>query len=95
MLDIVRPYAQQIRANRGISNADKTALGLNVPDGTPTPVPAPSTSPILAVIGATPGEHTIRFADSATPDKRGKPFGAIGLQLFVAVGPAAISGQVR
>src|SRR6185436_1212661 len=70
MLDIVRPYAIQVRNNNGVSNADKTALGLTIVDRTPTPVPPPASSPILNVVAATPGEHALRFADSNAPDKR-------------------------
>jgi hypothetical protein len=91
MLDIVRPYAQQIKSSRGISNADKSALGLTIDDASSTPVPAPTSSPILAILGATPGMHTLRFADSNTPEKRGKPVGAIGLQLFIAIAAAAVA----
>lgn len=49
ILEIVRRYAQQVRNNQGVSNADgvsdadKLALGLTLPDRTPTVVPAPST----------------------------------------------------
>src|SRR5947207_5207711 len=39
MLDIVRPYAIQVRNNAGVSNADKTALGLTIVDQTKTTVP--------------------------------------------------------
>lgn len=91
MLGIVRPYAQQIKSNQGVTNASKLALGLTIRDTVPTPIVAPVSSPIIAVLGATPGQHTIRFADSNTPDSRAKPFGAIGLQLFVAVAQAALT----
>ena len=53
-----------------------------------TPVPAPGSSPLLNVIGNTPGVQTVRFADSTTPDSPAKPVGAAQLQLFVAVGDA-------
>lgn len=89
-IGIYRTYASQIRLNAGVSNADKLALGLNLPNNSPSPVPAPTSSPIIAIIGSTPGQHTIRFADSNTPDKRAKPQGVISLQLFrtLAVGAA-------
>ena len=64
MLDIVRPYAIQVRNNAGVSNADKTALGLTIVDQTKTTVPPPTSSPLLNVLAATQGEHTIRYADS-------------------------------
>lgn len=89
MLEICRLYAQQVRNNIGVSDADKVSLGLTIPDHTPTPIPAPSSNPILGLVGAQPGQQTLRYADSATPDKRGKPFGVLGLQVFVAVGVTA------
>ena len=91
MLDIVRGYAQQVRNNNGVSNADKTALGLTIPDRTPTVVPPPTSQPLLNIIGATPGVHTLRYADASTPDSRRKPVGTIGLQLFVAIGAGAVT----
>lgn len=90
-LDVVRPYSIQIRNNQGVSNQDKLDLGLNVPDFTPTPVPAPTTSPTINIVAATPLQHTFRFADSVTPTTRGKkPFGVLALQLYrsVTVAPA-------
>jgi hypothetical protein len=86
MLDIIRTYARQIRDNLGIGNEDKVALGLTIPDLIPSPIPAPSSTPILAILGATPLSHTIRYADSNMPNGRSKPFGAMGMQLFCWVG---------
>lgn len=74
-----------------MSNADKTALGLTLVDQTKTPIAPPVSAPLLNVIGATPGVHTLRFADSNTPDRRGKPAGTIGLQLFVAVATGSVN----
>jgi hypothetical protein len=85
MLDVLRSTARFIRINHGVSNADKAALGLTIADQTRTPVPAPVTAPRLAVVAATPLVHTLRYADANAPDRRGKPPGAIGLQLFVRV----------
>lgn len=86
MLGTCRTYASQIRLNPGVANDDKLALGLNLPNNSPTPIPAPETNPLLVVIGATPGSHTLRFADSNTPDKRSKPFGAVAINLYRSIG---------
>lgn len=91
LLDTCRPYAQNVRANLGVTNEDKLALGLNLIVTTRTPIPAPDSNPLLSVIGATQGVHTIRFADANTPDSRSKPFGAIALQLFINVGVAPVT----
>lgn len=87
MLELCRYYAQHIKANLGISDELKEAIGVPLTDSLPTPVPAPTTQPLLSIIGATPLQHTLRYADASTPDKRAKPAGATGLLLFVAYGP--------
>jgi hypothetical protein len=81
MLDLVRVYSMQIKMNAGVAPEAKTAIGLHTNDLDPTPIPAPSTSPILTIIGATPLQHTLRFADQDTPAKRAKPPGAIAIEL--------------
>lgn len=90
-LGVARPYAINIKNNLGVTNESKLDLGLNLINSARTPVPAPDSNPLLSVIAATQGSHTIRFSDSNTPDKRSKPFGAIGLQLFLKIGTAPVS----
>lgn len=82
---VARTLATIIQANPGISDAQKTALGLTVRKTAPTPIPAPTTSPLLSFVAATPLQHTLRFADQATPAARAKPFGVVALQLYVLV----------
>lgn len=86
MLVTLRPYAQQIKNNLGVTNDAKVALGLNIPDPSRSPVPAPTTQPLLSIVGALPLQISLRFSDASTPDKRAKPKGVVGLQLFVYVG---------
>jgi hypothetical protein len=83
---ILRGYAMQIKSNRAVTDAAKINLGIGVYDFSPTPVPAPATFPLINIVAATPRQHEIRFADSATPDKKSKPTGALGLQFFCSVG---------
>lgn len=85
-----RTYASQIRLNPGVTNADKLALGLNLPNNSPTPIPAPATFPILSIVASGPLIQVIRFADSATPSLRKKPTGVIQMQLFRGVGTTPI-----
>lgn len=77
----VRVYAQMIKVNVGVDNQDKIDLGLHVNDPTPTPIPQPATSPLLAIQAGFSGEHVIRYADENTPTSRRKPLGAIQIQL--------------
>lgn len=86
MLDTIRPYAQNISRNAGVTTQHKIDIGVNPRTNTPTPIPAPSTSPLIAVIAATPFQHTLRFSDQNSPDSRSKPFGALSLEVRCLVG---------
>jgi hypothetical protein len=92
MLAALRPVATRIKANAGVSDASKVAIGVGVKDTALTPISTPTTQPLLSIVRATPLQHEIRFADAMTPDKRHKPFGATALILFCSVGstPPAI-----
>lgn len=92
LLAIVRPFAVNISNNPGVATNDKIDIGVNPRTNSPTPVPAPSTVPLLTFIAATPGQHTLRAADQNTPDTRGKPFGVIAMQLYAFVGTTVPTG---
>src|SRR6185436_20107712 len=85
VLSVVRGYSATIRANRAVSDELKVGLGLHIADRQPTPVPAPSTYPVLTIQGLGLGAQDLNAADQMTPNKRAKPAGAVGLILFRAV----------
>lgn len=84
-LAICRQYASLIKPSAGISDAAKIAAGVPPINPNREPRPVPVTSPILNIIAATPGAHTLRFADSMDTEKRARPFGAANIQIFVAI----------
>lgn len=90
-LATVRPYAVSISQNKGVSNDQKTAIGVTVRGTGPTPIQAPSTSPILTWIAGTPGQATIRYADQNTPASRKKPAGAIQVQICGAASATVVT----
>ena len=92
-LVICRGYAIQVRNNTGVTNADKAALGLTIPTLTPTPIPTPNTQPVLAIIGATPLQFTIKYSDTATPLSKAKPFGVSHLEIHAVTSATVISNQ--
>lgn len=90
LVQIIRSFARLILANAGVADPDKVDLGLHLRDAVNTPIPAPSTAPVLAVIGATPGVLTCTSRDAMSdPKVKAKPFGAIQLLLYVAFGTVA------
>jgi hypothetical protein len=88
---IVRQYASLIKPNSGISDGDKTAIGVPPVNVDRNPIPAPGTAPILAIQAATAGTHTIRFADTFSPESPRRPYGVANLQLFRAVADAEVA----
>jgi len=80
---ICRFFAMRTKLNRGISAQSKIDLGIHPPNSSRQRIEAPATSPLLQVIAATPGLHTLRYSDSMTPDSRARPFGADMIEIFM------------
>jgi hypothetical protein len=86
----VRPYATSISRNPAVTNMDKTAIGVNLPNTARTPVPPPTTQPTLSLVTAQHFTHTLAYKDTSTPTTKAKPPGAIGMEVWrvVQVGPS-------
>jgi hypothetical protein len=83
MLGIVRTYAQQIKVNQGVTSENKQALGLNVSSASRTPIPVPSTAPVIAIVGSTPLTFTMTIKDPTAPvSNRKKAVGARFYTIF-------------
>jgi len=89
LVPLLRTYASQIRLDPGVTNAAKLALGLTLPNTTPSPVPAPTSYPLLSLIQATPLTHQFSYKDSLSPVGKAKAPGAIQVQL-VGVAQATV-----
>jgi hypothetical protein len=94
VLGVVRGYAATIRANRAVTDENKNNLGLHVPSGTRTPVPPPSTSPVLEVVDTESGTQALAVRDTGSP-RRGKPAGVAGVLVYRAVttDPVSVPGD--
>ena len=84
--NLCRVYAAQIKANLGIDDGDKIAIGVRPINPYKHRIRCPQTSPWLKLIASTPGRQLLRFSDSLDPHRRAKPFGATHLQLFRHIG---------
>lgn len=91
LLGVIRGYAAAISANRAVSDPLKMGLGLHIHDATPTPVPPPSTMPVLRIDRIEQGFQNVSATDEATPNRRARPAGSVGLLLYRAVGPDAVN----
>lgn len=94
-VELCRLYAIQIKYNAGISDALKAALGIDPPNPDRTPVYCPQSAPTLIAIAATNGAQTMRYIDPLTPGVRKKPYGAIALELYRAVGTTPVDDPAQ
>ncbi len=89
----MRRLGNLIQANVSVSDGDKVAIGLTVRDtgpGSQTPVPAPTSFPLLNILSATPFNHNLKVTDSDTPTTNAKPVGAIALEFHAQVSTTPI-----
>jgi hypothetical protein len=91
----VRPYAQQIARNAGIDPSLVTGLGLNLPNPTRPPVPAPTATASLTLVSATFLRHNLSYRTVDLGPTKRKPVGAIGIEIWRAVGVAAAVDPVQ
>lgn len=95
VLDLVRRYAAAIHANLAVSDQLKVDLGLRVGGGVASPVPPPSTYPLLSITAIARGSQTIRVSDQASPTRRARPVGTTGMLLFKTVSRAPETDPAR
>ena len=77
--------AQWLANNSKVSNSDRGRMGLTVKSGTRTPVPVPITLPVGSIDFSIRLQHTIQFADEATPRSKAKPAGVHGCEIWMKI----------
>ena len=95
-VSVIRPLVRRLQASAVVSDAEKASLGITVAQ-TPGPIGAPTTAPIVSVECGNRLQHTLRFVDSATPTRKAKPAGVLGVEIWNKVGttPPASEGELR
>ncbi len=86
---VIRPLVARLQASPAVDDTERQALGITVRDTIPTPVGPPLTRPVASVDTSERLQHTISFADEATPTRRAKPAGVRGAQIWVKIGDPA------
>jgi len=81
----IRQLVRQLQASSDVDDAERAALGITIPDTTPTAAGGIDTRPIGMVDTSQRLRHEIRFVDEATPTSRAKPAGVMGCEIWVKV----------
>lgn len=83
----LRRFAQWLQHNPKMTDVHRLGLGITVPDTNKTPVIAiPTTAPVVQVDLSKRFEHIISFADEETPNRKTKPKGVTGCEIWVKIG---------
>jgi len=84
----IRELVRKLQASSDVNDTERAALGITVPDRTPTTaLGGITTRPVGMVDTSQRLRHEIRFTDEATPTSRAKPAGVMGCEIWVKVLP--------
>ncbi len=66
----------------------QTHCTTTIPESNRTFISVPTTRPIVIIALSKPLSHTLRFFDETTPNRRAKPAGVMGAEVWVKIGDA-------
>ncbi len=94
-LAVIRPYAQAISLNVGVSSNNKIALGLNPRTSLPGKIAAPASNPVLSVQSGSNLAIIMRYRDSvASVSTKAKPYGTKACEVWYQI-PTPGTGGVQ
>ena len=89
---VIRPLVRRLQASAVVSDAERAALGITVRQE-PGPIGPPTTSPVCTIECGNRLQQVLRFNDSATPTRKAKPPGALGVEIWNKVGTTPPTGE--
>ena len=78
--------AQWLTNNAKVPNSERQRMGLTVKTETRTAASVPVSTPVATIDFSVRMQHTIHFADEATPRSKAKPAGVHGCEVWMKVG---------
>lgn len=84
-----RELAAKIQATPTVTPAQKTSLGITPRDTGRTPIPVPSTRPVVTIVSTAGGAFVLRVIDETVVVGRKRPYGYRGAILGFSTGTTA------
>jgi hypothetical protein len=89
---VIRPLVRRLQASAVVSDAEKASLGITV-RAEPSPIGPPTTAPLCSIECSNRLQQVLRFVDAATPSRKGKPAGVLGVEIWNKVGTTPPAGE--
>jgi hypothetical protein len=77
--------AQYLSFNDKVEDSDRELLGLTIRSNSRTPVPVPCTSPMANIDISIRMQHNFTIVDSSLPQRRSKPEGVMGCEIWAKI----------
>ena len=89
---LIRATVGQMQKNPAVTDTQRQAMSLTVPDTTRTPAAVPTSRPLVKIDTSERLRHTLTFTDEATPTSRAKPAGVAACEVWLLTGTTAPAG---
>lgn len=89
---LIRAAVGQMQKNPAVTDAQRQAMQITVPDTTHTPAGTPTTRPVAKIDTSERLRHTLEFRDEATPTSRAKPPGVTACEVWLYTGTTPPAG---
>lgn len=89
---LIRAAVGQMQKNPAVTDAQRQAMQITVPDTTHTPAGTPTTRPVAKIDTSERLRHTLEFRDEATPTSRAKPAGVTACEVWLFTGTTPPAG---
>ena len=89
---LIRAAVGQMQKNPNVTDTQRQAMQITVPDSTRTPAGVPSTRPVGKIDSSQRLRHVIGFTDEGTPTSRAKPAGVAACEVWGMVGTTPPAG---
>ncbi len=85
-VELIRAVVRQLQVSDAVTDGQRRDMGLPVHKTHASPTPAPTSRPVASVDTSQRLRHAVHFRDEASPDRRARPEGAVGCEVWRALG---------
>ncbi len=86
LVGVIRPLVRRLQASPQVDDTERAGMGITVADREGSPLGgAPTSRPVVNVDTSQRLQHTLHFADEASPTSKAKPAGVMGAEVWVKV----------